>query len=43
MKKRRVGRFLLWTFFTAVLSFAGFFCYYMERVIPDRINIIRDQ
>ena len=43
MKKRRAGKILLWTFFAAVLSFAGLFCYYMERVIPDRINIIRDQ
>lgn len=43
MKKSRTRRFLLWTFFSAVLSFAGFFCYYMERVIPDRINIIREQ
>lgn len=43
MKKRRSRRFLLWTFFAAVLSFGGFFCYYMEQIIPDRINIIREQ
>ena len=43
MKKRRAGKYLLWTFFAAVLSFAGFFFYYLERVIPDRINIIRNQ
>jgi stage IV sporulation protein B len=43
LKKRRAGKYLLWTFFAAVLSFAGFFFYYLERVIPDRINIIRNQ
>ncbi len=43
MKKGKSRRFLLWTFLTCVLSFAGLFCYYTERIIPDRINIIRNQ
>ncbi len=43
MKKARTCRFLLCILLTSVLSFAGFLCYYMEHVIPDRINIIRNQ
>ena len=39
----RKGRFLLWTFWISLLSLTGFTYYYMEHVIPDRINIIRDQ
>lgn len=33
----------MWTFFISLLSTAGLSYYYMENVIPDRINIIRDR
>ncbi len=39
----RKSRYLLWAFWIFLLSAVGFSYYYMERVIPDRINIIRDQ
>lgn len=39
----RKGRCLLWAFWICLLSAVGFSYYYMESVIPDRINIIREQ
>lgn len=39
----RKGRFLLRAFWICLLSAVGFSYYYMESVIPDRINIIREQ
>ena len=39
----RKRRYLLWTFCIGLLACAGFSYYYLEHMIPDRINIIRDQ
>lgn len=43
MRKGKFHKFLMWTFFISLLSTAGLSYYYMENVIPDRINIIRDR
>ncbi len=43
MRKGKFRKFLMWTFFISLLSTAGLSYYYMENVIPDRINIIRDR
>lgn len=43
MRKSRCCRFLLWTLFVSALFTIGYTYYYMERIIPDRINIIREQ
>ncbi len=43
MRKGKFRKFLMWTFFISPLSTAGLSYYYMENVIPDRINIIRDR
>ncbi len=42
MRKRK-GRFLLWSFWTCLLCCTGLSFYYVDHVIPDRINIVRDQ
>ena len=43
MRKSRYRRGLIWTFWISLLFTIGFSYYYMERTVPDRINIVLDQ
>ncbi len=43
MRKIRYRRCLIWTFWISILFTLGFSYYYMERAVPDRINIVLDQ
>lgn len=42
-KRRKVRRWLAWTFWAALLFTAGFTWFYVERQIPDHLNIVANE
>lgn len=41
--RQRFRRYLIWTFWLGLIFTVGFTCYYVERRIPDRLNVVANE
>ena len=42
-KRKRLHHWLVWVFWISILFTIGFLYYYMDRAIPDRLNVVVDE
>lgn len=42
-RKQKFHRYLVWTFWAGILFTIGFTYYYMDRSIPDRLNVVLEE